>query len=69
MTEKNKQDVLILYEVSRGQSISTDDYDRLVAMGLVGKGMYTDLKPDNTRDIKTILTDKGDQLIREKLAS
>ena len=66
--EEKKPDALILYEVSRSQPISIDDYERLESMGLVGMGRFTDINQINTGQIKTTLTEKGDQIIREKLA-
>ncbi|AIW22287.1 hypothetical protein F0267_01215 [Vibrio coralliilyticus] len=69
MADDNKPDVLILYEVSRGQPISTDDYEKLNAKGLVGLGRYTDINQINARQIRTTITEKGDQIIRKALAS
>lgn len=69
MAEKNKPDQLVLYEVSRGQPISCDDYERLQEKGLVGLGWYTDINQINAGQIRTTITNKGDQLIRNALAS
>ncbi|MFZ3397518.1 hypothetical protein LCS82_08740 [Vibrio harveyi] len=69
MSENSKPTALILYEASRGQAISVDDYERLVKVGLVGIGMYTDINQINARQIRTTITEKGDQIIRKALAS
>lgn len=69
MSENSKPTELILYEASRGQAISVDDYERLVKVGLVGIGMYTDINQINARQIRTTITEKGDQIIRKALAS
>ncbi|KIF53228.1 hypothetical protein [Vibrio owensii] len=69
MSENSKPTALILYEASRGQAISVDDYERLVKVGLVGIGMYTDINQINARQIRTTITEKGDQIIQKALAN